>query len=67
MTQGTIERDHRSMKNGLHLENCDSPWEVERTIAGFVEPHNHKRVHEALGNVPPDDMYCGRQRAILSR
>ena len=66
-TQGKIERWHRSMKNVVRLENYYSPWELERALARFVEYYNHERVHEAIGDVTPDDMYHGRQRAILSR
>ena len=67
MTQGKIERYHSSMKNVVRLENHYSPWELERALARFVEYYNHERIHEAIGNVAPDDMYHGRQHAILRR
>jgi putative transposase len=67
MTQGKIERYHRSMKNVVRLENHYNPWELERAVARFVAHYNHERLHEALGNVTPDDMYHGRQREILTR
>jgi putative transposase len=65
MTQGKIERYHRSMKNVVKLENYYSPWELERAIARFVEYYNHRRYHESLSNVTPADMYRGRQRKVL--
>ncbi len=66
LSPGTKE-DTASMKNVVRLENHYSPWELERALARFVEYYNHERLHEAIGNVTPDDMYHGRQRAILSR
>ena len=66
MTQGKIERYHRSMKNVVRLENYYSPWELERALARFVDYYNHEWLHEAIGNVTPDDMYHGRQREIRS-
>jgi transposase InsO family protein len=66
MTQGKIERYHRSMKNVVRLENHYSPWELERAASRFVDYYNHERLHEAIGNVTPDDMYHGRQREIFT-
>ena len=67
MTQGKIERYHRSMKNIVKLEKYYSPWELERAIRRFVDHYNHRRLHESLQNVTPADMYEGRQGAILDR
>ena len=53
MTQGKIERYHRSMKNVVRLEKYHSPWELERAVARFVDDYNHRRLHEALDNVTP--------------
>ena len=43
MTQGKIERYHRSMKNIVKLEHYYSPWELERAIGRFVEDYNDRR------------------------
>ena len=67
MTQGKIERYHRSMKNVVKLEKYYSPWELERAITRFVDHYNHRRLHEALDNVTPADAYEGRRPAILAR
>ena len=44
MTQGKIERYHRSMKNVVKLEKYFSPWELVRAIARFVDDYNHRRL-----------------------
>lgn len=67
MTQGKIERYHRSMKNVVKLENYYLPEELERAITRFVQYYNNRRYHESLGNVTPIDMYHGRQHQILKR
>lgn len=67
MTQGKIERWHRTMKNVVKLENYYSPSELKAAIARFVEYYNKERYHESIGNVTPSDMYYGRAKEILSR
>ena len=67
MTQGKIERWHRSMKNVVKLQNYYSPSELERAIAEWVEYYNHHRYHEALENVTPADVYFGRDKEIIQK
>ncbi len=67
MTQGTIERYHRSMKNVVKLEHYYFPWELETAIAEWVAHYNYDRYHESLDNVTPADVYNGRRNDILDR
>ena len=66
MTQGKIERYHRSMKSVIKLENYYFPWQLEEALRDFVAHYNHERYHESLDNVTPADVYFGRQQAVLS-
>lgn len=67
MTQGKIERYHRSMKNILLLDNYYHPSELEYYIGIFVDYYNNHRYHEALNNVTPADVYYGRDREVLTK
>ena len=67
MTQGKIERYHRSMKNVVKLENYYYPWQLEKAIADWVQHYNHERYHESLDNVTPSDVYQGRRDDILDQ
>jgi len=65
MTQGKIERYHRSMKNVITLDNYYSPTELEDQIRLFIAYYNNYRYHESLSNVTPADVFYGKQKAIL--
>jgi len=67
MTQGKIERYHRSMKNVVKLRNYYYPWELEQALEAFVEYYNNERYHEALENLTPADVYAGKSEEVLSR
>ena len=67
MTQGKIERYHRSMKNVVKLQNFYFPWELEQTISEFVTYYNNGRYHESLDNLTPADVYFGRAEEVKSR
>lgn len=67
MTQGKIERYHRSLKNEINLQNYYLPWELEQEIGRFIEYYNNQRYHESLDNVTPADVYYGRHHEIISR
>jgi putative transposase len=67
MTQGKIERYHRTLKNVVMLQNYYLPDELERKIAQFVHWYNTERYHESLQNLTPEDVYVGRDREILTQ
>jgi len=67
MTQGKIERYHRSMKNVVNLQNYFLPSQLEIEIASFVNYYNHQRYHESLDNLTPADVYFGRAKEVLTK
>jgi putative transposase len=67
MTQGKIERYHRSMKNIVNLQNYFFPTALETEIASFVNYYNHQRYHESLDNLTPADVYFGRAKEVLTK
>ena len=67
MTQGKVERYHRSMKNQILLENYYLPGELETRVGDFVEHYNQRSYHESLNNLTPVDVYHGRGLRILPR
>ncbi|UCH47227.1 MAG: transposase [Betaproteobacteria bacterium] len=65
MTQGKIERWHRSMKNEVLLENYYLPGQLESAIDHFAD-YYHARYHESLNNLTPADVYYGRGTKVLN-
>lgn len=65
MTQGKIERYHRSMKNLLLLEFYLLPQELEQRIKEWVNHYNNHRYHESLDNLTPADVFFGRKQQKL--
>ncbi len=51
MTQGKIERYHRSLKNLINLQHYYLPGELETEIERFVKYYNHQRYHESLNDL----------------
>lgn len=66
MTQGKIERFHRTLKNVINLDNYYYPWELEKQLKEFVNYYNHERYHESINNLTPADMYSGRREKVLN-
>jgi putative transposase len=66
MTQGKIERWHRSLKNQILLDNYYLPGQLKHRIGQFVTHYNTRRYHESLNNLTPEDVYLRRGQAILN-
>lgn len=67
MTQGKIERWHRSMKNQVLLGNYYLPGDLEARLGEFINYYNTQRYHESLNNLTPEDVYTGRGQTVLNR
>jgi hypothetical protein len=67
ITQGKIERYHRSLKNRILLENYYLPGQLEARLAEFVDFYNTRRYHESLRNFTPADIYFGRATILTRR
>jgi RNA-directed DNA polymerase len=66
-TNGKIERFHETLRARMNLLVYTSPDEPPRTMQDFIAYYNHRRYHEAIGNVTPADVYYGRREEILRR
>ena len=67
MTQGKIERWHRSMKNVVKLQHYYPSTKLESAIVVWGEYYNNQRYHEALDNVTPADVYFGRDKEVIKK
>ena len=67
MTQGKIERYHRTMKNIILLQKYYFPWELENEIRRFINYYNNERYHESINNLIPRDVFFGKDREIITR
>jgi len=66
-TNGKIEWYHHTLKGEINQVPFEMPSELREAIEEFFEYYNHRRYHEALGNVTPADVYYGRREDILAR
>ncbi len=65
MTQGKIERYHRTLKNVIKLQNYYFPWQLRNEISQFIDYYNNDRYHESLNNMKPVNVYLGKDEVIL--
>ena len=65
-TNGKIERYHRSCKERINLIVWETPGELEREIAVFIDYYNSRRYHEGLGSRTSHPMMFTLEDEILS-
>lgn len=67
MTQGKIERWHRTMKDKILLDNYYLPGDMKQQLGDFITNYNTRRYHESLNNLTPEDVWLGRGQSILEQ
>lgn len=67
MTQGKIERWHRTMKDNILLDNYYLPGDLKQQLGEFITNYNTRRYHESLNNLTPEDVWLGRGQSILEQ
>jgi len=66
-TNGKVERYQQSLKREVNQLPYEFPGRLEKAIADFVDYYNHRRYHQALGDVTPADVLYGRREQTLQR
>jgi putative transposase len=66
-TNGKVERYQQSLKREVNQSPYELPGQLEKAIADFVDYYNHRRYHQALGDVTPADVLYGRREQTLQR
>ncbi len=60
-----LERFHKTIKgDAIRPAAPQSEQEARRVVASYVEHYNSVRLHSAIGDVTPNDVLAGRQKAI---
>jgi transposase InsO family protein len=67
MTQGKIERWHRTLKDRILLENYYLPGDLERQLQDFITHYNTRRYHESLNNLTPECVFTGQGVSVLKK
>ena len=64
---GRHERMHRTLKNQTSRPPASTAAQQQARFDAFRWHYNHERPHEALGQVPPADLYTPSPRAMPDR
>ncbi len=64
-SNGKVESWHKTLKRECVRPSAPrSIEEARRSVSGFVDKYNNKRLHSGIGYITPRDMLAGRQTEI---